>query len=61
MHAENIAGETGEDTITALCEQAGAYIAPARSTVDLENQIGVHPDKGLLGTQLGPNKNGHPW
>ncbi len=61
VRAENMAGETGEDTITALSEQTGAYAAPARSLVDLENQIGAHPDKGLLGTQLGPNKNGHPW
>jgi hypothetical protein len=35
--------------------------APARSRLDHENQIGARPDKGLLGTQLGPNKNGHPW
>ncbi len=61
VRAENTTGETGEDTLTVLCEQSGAYQAPARSRVDLENQIGERPDKGLLGTQLGPNKNGHPW
>ena len=61
VRAENTAGEVGEDTITAFCVQTGRYEAPARSLVDLENQIGARPDKGLLGTQLGPNKNGHPW
>ena len=61
VRAENTVGAAGEDIITALCEQTGAYEAPIRSLVDLENQIGARPDKGLLGTQLGPNKNGHPW
>jgi hypothetical protein len=61
VRAKNTPGETGEDTVTVSCEQAGAYQAPTRSRVDLEDPIGKCPDKGLLGTQLGPNKNGHPW
>lgn len=61
VRAENTAGEAGEGTVTVLCQQAGVYEPPARSPVDLANSIGAHPDKGLLGTQLGPNKNGHPW
>lgn len=29
--------------------------------VDYENAIGEWRDRGLLGTQLGPNKNGKKW
>jgi Icc protein len=37
--------------------------APKRqfSEVDYENAIGEWCDRGLLGTQLGPNKNGKKW
>jgi hypothetical protein len=36
---------------------------PARSyaETDQENTIGEWRDRGLLGTQLGPNKNGKKW
>ena len=61
VRAETTLGRVGEDTITVLCNQAGHYDPPSRSAVDLENAIGAYPEKGVLGTQLGPNKNGHPW
>jgi Icc protein len=31
------------------------------ANVDYENAIGEWCDRGLLGTQLGPNKNGKKW
>ena len=33
----------------------------ARREPDYENAIGAWPEKHILGTQLGPNENGHPW
>jgi len=31
------------------------------SPIDQENAIGAWPERDILGTQLGPNKNGHKW
>jgi predicted phosphodiesterase len=54
--ARTIDGKFAEDKI---------MIAPSRSprrlARDQENQIGAWPEHGLLGTQLGPNKNGKKW
>lgn len=61
VRAETTLGRTGEDTITVRCNQAGRYDPLPRAEVDMENAIGAYPAKGLLGTRLGPNKNGHPW
>jgi hypothetical protein len=57
------AGHEGEDTITTWVCQAGLYQFPKRNPVDLANSIGAYPSKGIVGTQLGPNKNGTkgPW
>lgn len=51
------------DEISVFVNQAGQYQPPERSAIDYENVIGAHPDKGILGTQLGPNENGTkgPW
>jgi Icc protein len=34
---------------------------PKRATRDQDNAIGAWPEHGLVGTQLGPNKNGRKW
>jgi hypothetical protein len=54
------AGQT-TDRITLLVNQGGAYTSPIRHVVDYENALGAWPDKHILGTQLGPNKNGRHW
>lgn len=59
--AENANGGAGEDTITILSNQAGLYEPPARAPGDEANSIGAYPEKGIPGTQLGPNKNGRKW
>ena len=51
------------DTVTAFVCQRNSCTVPERHPVDLENVVGAWPEKGILGTQLGPNKNGSkgPW
>jgi 3',5'-cyclic-AMP phosphodiesterase len=41
--------------------QSGHYQAPPRRPGDDGNTIGAYPEKGIFGTQLGPNKNGRKW
>jgi Icc protein len=52
-----------QDEIAILVSQSGQYTAPARQPVNYENNIGAWPERGILGTQLGPNENGTkgPW
>jgi Icc protein len=49
------------DRISVLTSQSGHYHAPARKGGDSVNAIGTYLEKGILGTQLGPNKNGRKW
>jgi len=53
--------DSAVDRIRVLVSQSGLYQAPARQKTDLDNTIGAYPEKGILGTQLGPNKNGRKW
>jgi Icc protein len=55
-------GKSADDTIRAVigscskeCQQT------VRTGYDKDNVIGVWPEHGILGTQLGPNKNGRKW
>ncbi len=61
VNARTADGQTGEDGITIYVNQQGKYDPPARRPVDYENALGEWPEKHVLGTQLGPNENGHPW
>jgi len=54
-------GRIAEDAITVLVNQSGRYEAPEYHERDMDNAIGAYPGKGILGTQLGPNKNGRKW
>jgi Icc protein len=54
-------GRMAADTISVLTSQSGRYDAPARMPGDSVNAIGAYLEKGILGTQLGPNKNGRKW
>jgi Icc protein len=59
--AQTSDGLSGEDNVTILVNRRREYTGPARRTPDYENAIAAWPEKGILGTQLGPNENGHPW
>jgi 3',5'-cyclic-AMP phosphodiesterase len=54
-------GREGADTVSVLSSQSGRYQPPKRQPGDDANAIGAYPEKGILGTQLGPNKNGDKW
>jgi 3',5'-cyclic-AMP phosphodiesterase len=61
VHARCADGRTGDDTISVLTSQSGGHQARLRKPGDNANAIGAYPLKGILGTQLGPNKNGRKW
>jgi Icc protein len=61
VQARSADGRMGDDIISVLTSQSGGYQARPRKPGDNANAIGAYPSKGLLGTQLGPNKNGRKW
>jgi 3',5'-cyclic-AMP phosphodiesterase len=61
VQAQSANGRKAADTISALTNQSGRYQAPLRRSGDDSNAIGADPGKSILGTQLGPNKNGRKW
>jgi len=63
VRAINYRDQFAEDRITVLVNQSGSYDPPLRHPRDEDNAIGAYPSKGILGTRLGPNKNGTkgPW
>jgi hypothetical protein len=54
-------GRQAADTISVLTSQSGRYEKAPRRPGDCANAIGAYPEKVILGTQLGPNKNGRKW
>jgi hypothetical protein len=40
---------------------AFAFLSPQRALRDQDNALPPWPERGLMGTQLGPNKNGRKW
>jgi Icc protein len=59
--AKNAAGVLCHDAIRICVSRSGDYVLPLRHIRDEANALGAYPDKGILGTQLGPNKNGRKW
>jgi 3',5'-cyclic-AMP phosphodiesterase len=59
--ARDFDGRTANDRITVYVNHRGEYAPPARREQDYENAIGAWREKHILGNQLGPNENGHPW
>ncbi|MGI3779129.1 MAG: hypothetical protein ACRYGC_17705 [Janthinobacterium lividum] len=57
MRATATSGASGEDTIHAGPPPAPAD-APAGSDA---HALAAWPERHLLGTQLGPNRNGRKW
>ena len=58
--AEDVNGKTAEDSI---CVLVGTAAVPPRKRFerDQDNALSAWAEHGLLGTQLGPNKNGKKW
>jgi 3',5'-cyclic-AMP phosphodiesterase len=52
---------TASDTILVLVNRSGKGETGIPRAVDHENALGAWPEKHILGTQLGPNENGHGW
>ena len=57
---EDADGGTAEDVIHCVFGKS-AYQATERKERDQDNALEAWPERGLLGTQLGPNKNGRKW
>jgi hypothetical protein len=56
----SIVRETLEDQLCAVLG-ASAYHSPQRALRDQDNALPPWPERGLMGTQLGPNMNGRKW
>jgi Icc protein len=55
------AGRGGRDIVRINLGRSIVRMTPARPERDMDNAIGAWPERGILGTQLGPNKNGRRW
>jgi hypothetical protein len=60
VYMEDTEGNVAEDTIRMVLG-VSAYKMRERFARDQDNAVGAWPERGLLGTQLGPNKNGRRW
>jgi Icc protein len=60
VYAEDEGERAAEDTVRLRIDSA-AHVLQKRAQRDQDNAIGAWPEHGLLGTQLGPNKNGRKW
>jgi predicted phosphodiesterase len=58
VSAKGIAAEVLETRVRVV---VGLWAKPAFADGDNENALGAWEERGLLGTQLGPNKNGKKW
>jgi hypothetical protein len=54
-------GKSGEDAIRVAVNSSEHYRTAIRPGCDKDNAVGAWPEHGILGTQLGPNKNGRKW
>ena len=61
VQARDRTGRREEDRIDVLVNQAGVYCPVPRKSIDRENALGAWPEKHILGTQLGPDRNGRKW
>jgi Icc protein len=58
VSVEDARGRIATDEIRLV---SGDLMARERVERDQDNALGAWPEHGLLGTQLGPNKNGKKW
>jgi Icc protein len=59
--ARDAQGRTSTDEIHAVVAQTAPWEPQKRAARDQDNAIGAWTKRGILGTQLGPNKNGRKW
>ena len=59
VRATDAAGGIGEDVVEPTSDRSA--IPVSKGIGSDADAIGAWPEKGLLGTQLGPNRNGRPW
>ena len=58
----DLAVTAGDETnIIRIVLGRSAYIPPQRAAQDQDTAFEAWPERGLLATQLGPNKNGKEW
>ncbi|KWV57626.1 hypothetical protein AS156_38600 [Bradyrhizobium macuxiense] len=58
VRVRTVDGREASDAISVLTSQLGHHEMHQCRPGDEANAIGAYPEKGILGTQLGPNKNG---
>jgi hypothetical protein len=62
VRAESQTGAAGSETISFMVHQNGTFERPpAIGDGSDRDSVGAWPEKHLLGTQLGPNRNGRKW
>lgn len=54
-------GKSGVDEIRVVVNSPQKTTIDVRPGLDKDNAVGAWPERGILGTQLGPNKNGRKW
>lgn len=54
-------GKTGRDEIRLAVNRTSTVEVERRPGLDRDNVVGAWSERGILGTQLGPNKNGRKW
>ncbi|KQP16494.1 metallophosphoesterase [Methylobacterium sp. Leaf93] len=59
VRASDAAGGTGQDVVEPATDRSRLPVSKGIGS-DADS-IGAWPEKGLLGTQLGPNRNGRHW
>lgn len=59
VRAQDADGGLDEDTVEPARDHAPLPIS--KGVGSDADAVGAWPEKGLLGTQLGPNRNGRPW
>ena len=57
----DVDGKSSEDVIRVAVNSSEHYRTPIQPGCDKDNPVGAWPEHGILGTQLGPNKNGRKW
>jgi hypothetical protein len=57
----SLAGKTGHDAVSVVVRSSKTGKAEPRPGPDTDNVPGAWLERQILGTQLGPNKNGRRW
>lgn len=61
VEVTDVQGKSGIDVIRVAVNSPQESTVDVRDGLDKDNTVGAWPERGILGTQLGPNKNGRKW